>query len=71
MANTTKPTQAPDAAVCWTVDQFAARWQVNRSTIYNWLSSGLLQSVKISGARRILPSHEEAFRERFQSGEAA
>jgi predicted site-specific integrase-resolvase len=71
MPSTTKPIHTPDEAVCWTVDQFAARYQVNRSTIYNWLNRGLLQSVKISGARRILPEHDQAFRERFQSGEAA
>lgn len=57
----------PDAPVCWTVNQFAARWQVNRSTIYNWLNRGLLDSVKISGARRILPEHETKFMARFEN----
>jgi len=57
----------PESAACWTIDQFAARYQVNRCTVYKWLRDGLLESVKIAGSRRILPEHDQAFRERFKS----
>jgi len=55
----------------WTVPEFADMYRVCRATIYNWMSEGWLQSVKIGGARRILPEHDRAFREKFSNGEAA
>ncbi|MDZ4731690.1 MAG: helix-turn-helix domain-containing protein [Xanthomonadales bacterium] len=67
MGKSTKPMAAPEGAYGWTVEQFAARYQVNRSTVYNWMSSGHLASAKLSGARRILPEHDQAFRARSQS----
>lgn len=53
---------------CWTIPEFGARYKVTRGTVHNWLNRGLLDSIKIDGTRRILPKHDRAFRERFESG---
>lgn len=61
----------PEAAGTLTIEQYCELWQVCRSTVYSWINKGMLDSVKVGGTRRILPEHDRAFRERFQSGEAA
>lgn len=49
----------------WTPKEFAERYRVSRATVYNWFERGLLGSVKIGGARRILREHDDAFRSRL------
>jgi len=49
----------------WTPNEYAALYAVSRATVYNWFSKGWLLSSKIGGCRRIMPSHDEAFRARF------
>jgi predicted site-specific integrase-resolvase len=49
----------------WTPEEYAERYRVCRASVYNWFKRGLLDSVKIGGARRILREHDEAFRSRF------
>ena len=49
----------------WTADEYAALYAVSRATVYAWFSRGWLGSSKIGGCRRIMPSHDEAFRARF------
>jgi len=55
----------------WTTVEYAALFSVSRCTVYNWMNKGWLSSSKIGGCRRIMPSHDKAFRDRFQSGKAA
>jgi hypothetical protein len=49
----------------WTPSEYAAFYAVSRATVYNWFSKGWLGSSKIGGCRRIMPSHDVAFRDRF------
>ena len=56
----------------WTVPEYALLFSVSRATICGWIGKGLLGSAKIGGSRRIFPSHDKTFRERFgsQGGES-
>ena len=49
----------------WTTAEYALLYAVSRGTVYGWLGKGWLGSSKIGGCRRIMPSHDEAFRDRF------
>ena len=51
----------------WTVNEFELLYAVSRATVYGWLSKGWLGSSKIGGSRRIMPNHDQAFRERFSA----
>ena len=53
----------------YTVPGFAAKYHVCRNTVYNWIASGIVGSVKIGGSRRILPEHEQAFIARITEGD--
>ena len=55
----------------WTTTEYALVWSVSRATVYKWIGRGWLGSSKIGDCRRIMPSHDKAFRERFETGEAA
>jgi excisionase family DNA binding protein len=58
----------PEASGPLTIEQYCELWQVCRSTVYGWINKGMLDSVKVGGTRRILPKHDRAFRQRFESG---
>ena len=55
----------------WTPSEYAALFSVSRCTVYNWMCRGWLESSKIGGCRRIMPSHDIKFRIRIEKGEAA
>jgi excisionase family DNA binding protein len=44
------------------VDDFAEAFQVNRSTVYRWINTGVIKAVKIAGTRRIPASELERLR---------
>lgn len=53
-----------NAEQLWTVDQAAAFLQVERSTIYRWMSDGELPSIRLGKrARRLDPEKVRAFAE--------
>lgn len=53
-----------NAEQLWTVDQAAAFLQVERSTIYRWMSDGDLPSIRLGKrSRRLDPAKVRAFAE--------
>lgn len=53
-----------------TIDEFAERWSIGRNSVYNAITRGELQSVKIGKRRVITLEQEEAFRELMEKKSA-
>jgi excisionase family DNA binding protein len=45
----------------FTTAEIAARHSVHRSTVYRWINTGILKSVKIGRCRRITVDQENEF----------
>lgn len=46
--------------------EFAGRYEVSAATVYRWIASGRLGSIKVGRCRRITLSHEAEFLEKHQ-----
>jgi excisionase family DNA binding protein len=49
----------------YTVQEIAIRHGVHRSTVYRWLESGKLKSIKIGRNRRVTVKQEQDFLDLF------
>lgn len=47
--------------ICYTPEEIAARYSVNKQTVWSWLRSGLLPSIRVGRIYRIRPCDIEAF----------
>lgn len=67
MSNKAKPTKPPVERRAFSVDEFAERWGMVRSAVYDLMAKGELQSVKIGRRRVITLEQEERFRIRKEA----
>lgn len=47
--------------ICYTPEEIAARYSVKKQTVWSWLRSGLLTSIRVGRIYRIRPCDIEAF----------
>lgn len=66
----TREDVAPGSRLLLTVTAAASALSLSRSTVYELIRRGEIESVKIGGTRRIRPDALEAFRARLADSEA-